>query len=66
MYPVSVKDRDSLRGVTSQTLMKNFSRLILILVIMLLAGGGVFLMIWEIPAPTHTIERDLTDVRSPR
>lgn len=46
--------------------MKKLSRLILILVVLLIAGGGVFLATWEIPAPTETIERDLPDDRFPR
>lgn len=46
--------------------MKNFSKLILLLVVLLFAGGGVFLATWDIPAPTQTIERELPDDRFPR
>ena len=65
-YPVSVKDMDILRGLSPQRLMKNFSRVIFVLLFLLFTGGGIFLALWEIPAPTQTIERDLSHVRFPR
>jgi hypothetical protein len=32
--------------------MKNVSRLVLLLVLLILVGGGVFLATWDIPAPS--------------
>jgi len=46
--------------------MRNISRLVFILVLLIVVGGGVFLVTWDIPAPSRTIERDLPDDRFPR
>jgi len=46
--------------------MKKFSKLILVLVIATLVGGGVFLATWEIPAPVTKVERVLSDDRFPK
>jgi hypothetical protein len=46
--------------------MKKFSKFILVLVLAALAGGGVFLATWEIPAPVNNVERVLPDDRFPR
>jgi len=46
--------------------MKNFSRLIFLMVVLLVGAGGVFLATWDIPAPTQTIEKELPDDRFPR
>ena len=46
--------------------MKNFSKLLLILVLAVIVGGGAFLATWEIPAPVTNVERVLPDDRFPR
>jgi len=46
--------------------MKNISRLVFILVILMIAGGGVFLVTWDIPAPAQKIEKVLPDDRFPK
>ena len=34
--------------------------------LLLLAGGAVFLMVWEPKAPTHVIERTIPDDKLPK
>lgn len=46
--------------------MRNFSRLILIMVVAILVGGSAFLATWDIPAPMTTISKVLPDDRFPR
>lgn len=46
--------------------MKSFSIVVLSLLILALAGGGVFLATWEIPAPTAKVEKVIPDERFPR
>lgn len=46
--------------------MKSFSIVVLMLLIVALAGGGVFLATWEIPAPTAKVEKVIPDERFPR
>ena len=46
--------------------MKNFSRFLYIILIIIFAGGGLFLSTWEIPAPTQIIKKELPDDRFPR
>ncbi len=46
--------------------MKNISRVVFILVILSLAGGGTFLATWDIPPPVKKVERTLPDDRFPR
>jgi|SaaInlV_120m_DNA_1039710.scaffolds.fasta_scaffold239852_2 hypothetical protein len=48
------------------SLMKNISRLVMILVLMMFVGGGVFLVTWDIPAPSKKIEKELPDDRFPK
>jgi len=46
--------------------MKKISKLVLILVLAAIAGGGAFLATWEIPAPVKNVERVLPDDRFPQ
>lgn len=46
--------------------MKNLSRVVLMLVLVLLVGGGVFLLTWDIPAPSKTVEKRIPDARFPK
>lgn len=46
--------------------MKNLSRLIFLIVVLIIVGGGVFLATWDIPAPSRTIEKELPDERFPK
>ncbi len=46
--------------------MKKLPLIMLILLLAALAGGGVFLATWDIPAPTTNVEKTLPDDRFPR
>jgi hypothetical protein len=46
--------------------MRNVSRVVFVLVLLSLVGGGVFLATWDIPAPVQKVERVLPDDRFPR
>jgi hypothetical protein len=46
--------------------MKGLSRLVLLLVLLVLVGGGVFLATWDIPAPSKTVEKRIPDARFPK
>ncbi|MFQ5764702.1 MAG: hypothetical protein ACE5GT_07230 [Rhodospirillales bacterium] len=46
--------------------MKNVSRVVFLLLVVLLAGGAAFLATWDIPAPVKQVERVLPDARFPR
>ncbi|MHA1570191.1 MAG: hypothetical protein ACTSWM_00110 [Alphaproteobacteria bacterium] len=46
--------------------MRVISRLLGILVLLAVVGGGVFLMTWDIPPPSGTVEKVLPDDRFPR
>lgn len=46
--------------------MKSFSRIVLLIFLAVLIGGGVFLATWDIPAPQATIEKVIPDERFPR
>ncbi len=46
--------------------MKNISRLVFLLVVVSVVGGGVFLATWDIPPPVKKVERTLPDDRFPR
>lgn len=39
---------------------------IFLTLLVLVIGGGAFLAMWEIPAPTATVEKILPDDRFPR
>ena len=43
--------------------MKNVKGIVLLAVLALLIGGGVFLATWDIPAPLSTIEKVIPDDR---
>lgn len=43
--------------------MKSFSRIVLLVVLASLIGGGVFLATWDIPAPLAPIEKVIPDER---
>ncbi|MGB0684358.1 MAG: hypothetical protein ACPGOV_16760 [Magnetovibrionaceae bacterium] len=46
--------------------MRRLSLMLFILVLLGVAGGGVFLATWEIPAPTAEVRKVLPDDRFPR
>lgn len=46
--------------------MKNFSRLVVLAVAVLVVGGAVFLATWDIPAPTAAVEKVIPNDRFPR
>lgn len=41
-------------------------RALLILLLLILVGGTVFLLVWDIPAPTQRIEIEIPDDRLPK
>jgi hypothetical protein len=46
--------------------MSTINRLFLMLLLVLVLGGTVFLVTWEIPPPTSRVERILPDETFPR
>ncbi len=46
--------------------MKKLPQIVLMLLLLAIAGGGVFLATWDIPAPTSHVEKKLPDDRFPR
>jgi hypothetical protein len=46
--------------------MATINRLFLVLLLVLVLGGTVFLVTWEIPPPTSRVERVLPDDTFPR
>ena len=36
------------------------------LLVLIVAGGAVFLMVWDVPAPNQRVERVIPDARFPR
>jgi hypothetical protein len=46
--------------------MKNLSRIVVILALIVLLGGGAFLATWDIPAPSNEVVKVLPDDRFPR
>lgn len=36
------------------------------LFVLIIVGGGAFLMVWNIPAPTARVEKVIPDARFPR
>lgn len=46
--------------------MKSFSRIVLVVFVLLFVGGAAFLATWDIPAPVSKIEKVLPDDRFPR
>ncbi len=43
-----------------------FTLFLLFLVVLILAGGAVFLLTWDIPAPTASVEKVIPNDRFPR
>jgi hypothetical protein len=41
-------------------------RILILLLLLAIAGGAVFLVTWEIPAPTSPVEQVIPDARLPR
>lgn len=46
--------------------MSTINRIVLVLLLVVLLGGTVFLMTWEMPPPTARIERVIPDDQLPR
>lgn len=46
--------------------MKNVSRIVLFVFLLVVAGGAVFLATWDIPAPVADVERVIPDDRFPK
>ena len=46
--------------------MKNISRVVFVLVVLMLVGGGAFLATWDIPPPVKKVEKVLPNDRFPR
>ena len=40
--------------------------IIVALIVVILVGGTIFLMVWNIPAPTAHVEKVIPDARFPR
>ncbi len=46
--------------------MRTLIRLVLILIVLLVVGGVAFVVGWDAPAPTATMEKTIPDDRFPR
>jgi len=46
--------------------MRNVSLIVVAFTVLLLAGGVAFLAMWEIPAPSTTVQKVLPDDRFPQ
>lgn len=46
--------------------MKKISVIIVVIVLLAIAGGGIFLATWNIPAPVADVEKAIPDDRFPR
>ena len=46
--------------------MPRFSYMVIILALLILAGGTVFLATWDIPPPSAVVEKEMPDDRFPR
>lgn len=46
--------------------MSTVNRVLIVLLLVLVLGGTVFLVTWEIPPPTSRVERVLPDDQFPR
>ena len=46
--------------------MRRLITIILLTLVLIIGGSLVFLMTWDIPAPSHTVEKTLNDSRFPR
>lgn len=52
--------------VAALGMMSTIKRLLLMLIVVLVLGGTVFLVTWDIPPPTGRVERVLPDDQFPR
>jgi hypothetical protein len=52
--------------VPAKDFMKSVSVVVLSLLVLALAGGGVYLAMWEIPVPKAKVEKVIPDERFPR
>jgi hypothetical protein len=64
----SAREATPSRGPSGAALgtMSTISRVLLVLVLVVVLGGTMFLLTWEIPAPTARIERVIPDDKLPR
>ena len=46
--------------------MRRLITIILLTLVLIIGGSLVFLMTWDIPAPSHTVKKTLDDSRFPR
>ncbi len=46
--------------------MGSFSRILILLAVVLLLGGLIFVVTWDIPPPTRQVETVIPDERLPR
>lgn len=46
--------------------MKRLSKLVFLVLLLAIAGGGVFLATWDIPAPMASVEKEIPNDRFPR
>ncbi|AWB06370.1 hypothetical protein A6A40_14770 [Azospirillum humicireducens] len=46
--------------------MSRFLSILIVLLLLVIAGGMVFLASWDLPAPSKTVEKVLPDERFPR
>ena len=46
--------------------MSTVTRFLIVLVLVVVLGGVLFLVTWDIPPPTARIEREIPDERLPR
>ncbi|QQP89993.1 hypothetical protein IGS68_01575 [Skermanella sp. TT6] len=53
-------------GSSSTGIMSRLLSVLIVLVLIVAAGGSVFLATWDIPAPSRTVERVIPDDRFPR
>ncbi|MEK9671080.1 MAG: hypothetical protein VW268_01075 [Rhodospirillaceae bacterium] len=46
--------------------MRSLSKIILLVALALIIGGGTFLLTWDFPAPVDNVEKVLPDDRFPK
>lgn len=46
--------------------MRRLVTIIILALVLIIGGGLVFLATWDIPAPSHSVEKTLDDSRFPR
>jgi hypothetical protein len=47
-------------------MMRQLSRLLIFISVLMVVGGGIFLAVWDFPAPTQSVEETLPDARFPK